>query len=1408
MTVVDRDDRDCFLRQRILRATVFLTALMAAGRSVCAQFDEAADLLPGLLGVYSVDDAVVERLDPMVSFDWGGAMPDERLPTGQFEVSWTSQLLMREEALVTFHAFVDGSVSMDIDGQTVLKAETSTPAWVSGEPVELTFGFLELDVRFARTTDHARVHLFWSSDRFPLEPLPQHQLFRDEPRPDLAAVHTGRMLFDAYRCNRCHQRAAEQISLPAPGLLHVTDGLNRDWLVRKLGGHSATQGHARMPDFGFAPDDVEAIAAWLEHFSQPADLIEVPNFKAAAETPEGDLLLKSVGCLACHVVDGDGVSGPFGGGELTHVGGKRSLQWLYTWLSRPERINAQHQMPLIRLTPRERASLAETLSQLGREPGIRFHEASLSDKRDTELVRRGRALAQASRCAACHNIPAMEADLTGVPSLEQPVTDWESSCLGDRADVQRHRPVYRQADREALKAYIESRFDRQLSLPSEFERGQSVVVRRNCLACHERNHAKGIVATAGRVSTSDARLRGQSQSLIPPALTAVGDKLHDEPLREAVRGAQRAVRLPWLKVRMPQFRHAPDDEQALLSYLIGQDRIPTKVRVDRSMFPREEGESSRLLAQAVPDEETLILGHALAGAGGFNCVACHKFGTYEPRNVALGTRGSDLLGVGGRMRAEYFHRWTRAPLRVMPGIEMPNFNKAVPGILGEDVDRQLQALWGAIHDPRFKAPTNPTQVEQFLVVGTDNPPRIVRDVFTASEENGGGYIARPMAIGFGNGHSVLFDLDRFCVRGWTLGDFARQRTEGKSWYWDLAGVDLMTGFGGRPDVVLQHLATGEVLEPIAEQARHAQLLGYTTEGQTVTSRHRMRFEAQGEKSLVIRQEWKAVEEQALHDDSAGMTGILRRLSVDAVPEGYRLMWRRGQETVHAAQGAIGPRMPDGVNAAEADGTEIRPGAREGLVIQYRCRQARPDSAVLSRPDLPPGESLVTTLPGFSGERLKLPASIMPTSLGWTAEGALVFTSLKGHVYLVGEGAADGQPESLIAFEEGLPAPFGVLADGEDLLVVTKAELLRLRDSNADGRCDTRTVVTDGWGYSDNYHDWTTGPVRDAAGNLYLALGSDYQQEGRPAETTRWRGKVIRVTTDGRVEPFAHELRFPQGIAFDGRGRLFVTDQQGVANTFNELNHIREGERYGVQSLYDPQQDRPESRPAIQIPHPWTRSVNGVFFLPEQLSGPLAPFAGHGIGCEYNGKFLIRFSLQEVGGELQGATYEFSRPAWSSEEETFLGPICGAVSEAGELYIGSIFDSGWLGGPNVGEIVRLRPDGHELPNGIRELRATADGLELEFLRPVTREAAVDPEAYLVAGYTRVWEGAYATPDSGRYTPEIRQVELSADARTVRLRLDDVRPRYVYEVRVDMRDGDGIELFPHTGHYTMNQIPERP
>jgi hypothetical protein len=155
---------------------------------------------------------------------------------------------------------------------------------------------------------------------------------------------------------------------------------------------------------------------------------------------------------------------------------------------------------------------------------------------------------------------------------------------------------------------------------------------------------------------------------------------------------------------------------------------------------------------------------------------------------------------------------------------------------------------------------------------------------------------------------------------------------------------------------------------------------------------------------------------------------------------------------------------------------------------------------------------------------------------------------------------------------------------------------------------------------------------------------------------------------------------------------------------------------------------------------------------------------------------------------------------------FTGPLCGGVAPDGAIYIGSIYDSGWLGGRNTGDIVRLVPNG-KLPNGIRELRVTKDGFEIEFIRPIDGEAALKSGAYSIVGYNRIWKGAYATPDSNRHTLAVKSVSVSKDNRTVRLVVPNRRAGgYLYEVSVgEIGAKPQAVLWPATGYYTLHRIP---
>ncbi|MEZ6065377.1 MAG: c-type cytochrome [Planctomycetaceae bacterium] len=1425
-----------------MRSFLMACLLLVLAVSAPARADDFFEgLEPGLIGTYRDADHEYQRIDRTIGIDFGDRAPLPQLDADAFQVEWTGVLFVRSDTNYRFAAFGEGEVHVEVDGQPAVTGELQEAGWLHGPDTALEFGFLPIKVMLKKSTPSASLRLFWESDEFPREPLPYHLLFHREGGERAQLVEHGRVLFDAHRCSRCHARSDLPRSPEGPPLIAVASEINPDWIFQKLKHQHAGRAHDKMPSFGFDDEQANAVAAWLWQINAPPQIASIRETQGDQQKviDEGLTLVKSIGCLACHVLQGAGTSGPYGGGDLTDIGSRRTVNWVYTWLSNPDRMHPHHQMPRYKLTPTERQSMARALTSLTFDPNVAFERPF--QENNTQVVEAGEQLMKQTRCFNCHKIPASEIDLRGLPLLDQPVEDWDRSCLAETPDLAKGRPAYPQADRAALRAYVEflttaappqvetiesDPGDEPRPAPvdtdrndvlTQYEHGRMVLERRNCLACHERDGLSGIVATAGQLAEKTNELRGLSEALIPPNLTAVGDKLEDAALMQAVGGDQPEPRLPWLKVRMPKFAHTDEERAAVAHYLTVQDRIPAAA-------PAVTNEPDPHAAQPLEvDAETLLAGRQLVGTGGLGCIACHKVGDYEPRNTALGTRGSDLRQMRGRVREEFFHRWCRSPLRVVPGVEMPSYDLPPKTRPDANPEELLATLWTAISDPRFEAPTNPAQVEQLLSLQPGDAPVIVRDVFQISKENGGGYVPYSFAMGFDNGHSILLDLERGCVRDWTFGDFARQRTEGKSWYWDLAGTPLVSGLKPQSDFVLERDGKFVRLGTLPVQPGTG-LDSHWVENE-ITSEVIVRYHL----AVPAEPDWKVfVEEHWLASPPTGVpvAGMLRQVRAaiaweDREPGERDRLWFAPVETA--------ARLLDAATTIEQEwqqcgelGRGVPLERARPLSVKYSSRPAPHTPSVIPAREFPANTTVVKSAPGFVGERLPHVNTLMPTAILCEEDGSLTLTSLKGELVRLTDSDGDGAIDKRQVLAEGLAAPFGVLRSplnqvtqiehpqAAAWLVCHKPELLELTDEVGEGQARGSSALATGWGYTDNYHDWSAGPVTNdksnpfSIGDVYVATSSDYAQAGRPEELCRWRGKVLRISPLGEVVPIAHELRYPMGIAFDPEGRLFVSDQQGVGNCYNEINHIVEGRRYGVKGLYDPESDQPETRAAVQIPHPLTRSVNGIF-IPKNIDS-LAPFAGHGIGCEYNGKFLVRFSLQEVDGELQGAMYLFSKSEWDKPDEMFLGPMCGAVAKNGDLYIGSIHDSGWLGGLNTGEIVRLRREG-EFPNGIRELRATPTGFEIEFLRPVDRAMAEQVSKYTLSGATRVWQGSYATPDSGQYQPKVEGAALSADGHTVTLTVDRLEPSYVYEVNVRGLESGDEAMFPTTGYYTMNRVPTK-
>ncbi len=106
-------------------------------------------------------------------------------------------------------------------------------------------------------------------------------------------------------------------------------------------------------------------------------------------------------------------------------------------------------------------------------------------------------------------------------------------------------------------------------------------------------------------------------------------------------------------------------------------------------------------------------------------------------------------------------------------------------MLHDSLPEQIAAVWHVLNEPGF----TPPEAGAVRIVRTRNmpevsePPVVLTDVLKLE----GRPLARPFIVGLANRHTVLFDLEQNRLAAWWLGDAARERTEGKRWFWEAGG---------------------------------------------------------------------------------------------------------------------------------------------------------------------------------------------------------------------------------------------------------------------------------------------------------------------------------------------------------------------------------------------------------------------------------------------------------------------------------------------------------------------------------------------------------------------------------------------------------------------------------------------
>lgn len=438
-----------------------------------------------------------------------------------------------------------------------------------------------------------------------------------------------------------------------------------------------------------------------------------------------------------------------------------------------------------------------------------------------------------------------------------------------------------------------------------------------------------------------------------------------------------------------------------------------------------------------------------------------------------------------------------------------------------------------------------------------------------------------------------------------------------------------------------------------------------------------------------------------------------------------------------------------------------------------------------------------------------------SGLAVMSDGKLAVALRKGEVWIEGE-------KGFHLFARGLHEILGLAWHDGALYATQRAEVTKLLDSNGDGRADEYLTASTGWGVSGAYHEYAYGPVFDAEGNLYTSLncsmGKTWKGAGDEGMHPLWRGWMVRMTPQGRLEPWCAGFRSPCGIGQDADGEIFVADQQGNWMPTTPLFHIRKG-AYFAHADSIPDAMRPESPVKIAAKQPdgtltvaeAMKSVQGycppAVWLPYVKMGQ----SGTGIACDQSsgkfgpfekqlflGEFVLsgvnRVFLEKVGGEYQGACFPFVD-----------GLQCAALALTflpdGSLVVGES-NRGWNSRGNRPFGLQKIVWAKKMPLDVRKMELTKTGFRFTFTLPVDKASVGQ---FAGQSYTYPFQSKYGGTEIDAKPLQITETKLSEDGLVLEATITNLREGYVHEFELPkLQAKSGAPLWHRMAYYTLNRM----
>lgn len=424
-----------------------------------------------------------------------------------------------------------------------------------------------------------------------------------------------------------------------------------------------------------------------------------------------------------------------------------------------------------------------------------------------------------------------------------------------------------------------------------------------------------------------------------------------------------------------------------------------------------------------------------------------------------------------------------------------------------------------------------------------------------------------------------------------------------------------------------------------------------------------------------------------------------------------------------------------------------------------------------------------------------------TALDFFSDGRAAVCTWNGDVWIV-----SGLDDALKAprwkrFAAGLFDPLGLKILRDEVYVLERSQITRLRDLNNDGEADFYENFNNDAGVSPSYHAFAMDLQTDQAGNFY------YTRAGQRVDTKYpLNGGMARVSADGsRAELIAHGLRAANGVGIGPNDEIVCSDNQGNWIPASRLNMIQPGGFYGyvphAHSAVEPETYLP---PLCWLPVSLDNSGGGQVWVTG--AGWPGALTNHLLHTSYGMAALHHVLWETIDGVAQGGVVKLPLKFDSGIQRARFHP------RDGQLWVTGL--KGWqTKGIRDGALQRVRYTGKPLRMPLA-MRVRREGIEIDFSDPLSRASAEDPQNWSLEQWNYRWTEKYGSDDFSVANPEkkgrdrvtVSAVGLAPNNKTVFISISDLKPVMQMRIRFSLRAADDAPVDGEIFN-TINRVPER-